>query len=47
VVNFDGDIKDFVVGKSKLFVLTDYRLHQMRLDLLNHVLIIILNPIQT
>jgi len=33
VVNFDGDIKDFVVGKSKLFVLTDHRLHQMRLDL--------------
>ncbi|KAG1953327.1 plexin-B1 [Pimephales promelas] len=33
VVNFDGDIKDFVVGKSKLFVLTDYRLHQMRVDL--------------
>ncbi|XP_067248110.1 plexin-C1-like [Chanodichthys erythropterus] len=32
-VNFDGDIKDFVVGKSKLFVLTDHRLHQMRLDL--------------
>ncbi|XP_067283451.1 plexin-C1-like [Pseudorasbora parva] len=33
VVNFDGDIKDFVVGKSKLFVLTDRHLHQMRLDL--------------
>ncbi|XP_067284216.1 plexin-C1 [Pseudorasbora parva] len=33
VVNFDGDIKDFVVGKSKFFVLTDHRLHQMRLDL--------------
>ncbi|XP_056093251.1 plexin-C1 [Rhinichthys klamathensis goyatoka] len=33
VVNFNGDIKDFVVGKSKLFVLTDHRLHQMRLDL--------------
>ncbi|XP_048013392.1 plexin-C1-like [Megalobrama amblycephala] len=33
VVNFDGDIKDFAVGKSKLFVLTDHRLHQMRLDL--------------
>ncbi|XP_067283594.1 plexin-B2-like [Pseudorasbora parva] len=33
VVNFDGDIKDFVVGKSKLFVLTDHQLHQMRLDL--------------
>ncbi|RXN21260.1 plexin-C1-like protein [Labeo rohita] len=31
--NFDGDIKDFVVGNSKLFVLTDHRLHQMRLDL--------------
>ncbi|XP_048011203.1 plexin-C1 [Megalobrama amblycephala] len=33
VVNFDGDIKDFVVGKSKLFLLTDHRLYQMRLDL--------------
>uniref|UniRef100_A0A8C1J1H6 Sema domain-containing protein n=1 Tax=Cyprinus carpio TaxID=7962 RepID=A0A8C1J1H6_CYPCA len=33
VVNFDGDIKDFVVGDSKLFVLTDHRLHQMRRDL--------------
>ncbi|XP_042578028.1 plexin A3-like isoform X2 [Cyprinus carpio] len=33
VVNFDGDIKDFVVGNSKLFVLTDHRLHQMRRDL--------------
>ncbi len=33
VVNFDGDIKDFVVGNSKLFVLTDHRLHQMRHDL--------------
>ncbi len=33
VVNFDGDIKDFVVSNSKLFVLTDHRLHQMRHDL--------------
>ncbi|XP_059367217.1 plexin-B2-like [Carassius carassius] len=33
VKNFDGDIKDFVVGNSKLFVLTDHRLHQMRHDL--------------
>ncbi|XP_042578029.1 uncharacterized protein LOC122137025 [Cyprinus carpio] len=33
VVNFDGDIKDFVVGNSTLFVLTDHRLHQMRHDL--------------
>ncbi|XP_058630100.1 plexin-C1-like isoform X2 [Onychostoma macrolepis] len=33
VENFDGDIKDFVVGNSKLFVLTDHRLHQMRHDL--------------
>ncbi|XP_073693787.1 plexin-C1-like [Garra rufa] len=33
VANFDGDIKDFVVGNSKLFVLTDHRLHQMRHDL--------------
>ncbi|XP_073724086.1 plexin-C1-like [Misgurnus anguillicaudatus] len=29
VQNFDGDIRDFVVGNSKLFVLTDRRLHQM------------------
>ncbi|XP_073724091.1 plexin-C1 [Misgurnus anguillicaudatus] len=29
VHNFDGDIRDFVVGNSKLFVLTDRRLHQM------------------
>ncbi len=33
VLNFDGDIKDFVVGNSKLFVLTEHRLHQMRHDL--------------
>ncbi|XP_016390282.1 plexin-C1-like [Sinocyclocheilus rhinocerous] len=33
VQDFDGDIKDFVVGDSKLFVLTDRRLHQMRHDL--------------
>ncbi|XP_026105931.1 uncharacterized protein LOC113077878 [Carassius auratus] len=33
VQDFDGDIKDFVVGNSKLFVLTDHRLHQMRHDL--------------
>ncbi|KAF4114321.1 hypothetical protein G5714_004544 [Onychostoma macrolepis] len=33
VVNFDGDIKDFVVANSTLFVLTDHRLHQMRYDL--------------
>ncbi|XP_016393840.1 plexin-C1-like, partial [Sinocyclocheilus rhinocerous] len=33
VLDFDGDIKDFVVGNSKLFVLTDHRLHQMRHDL--------------
>uniref|UniRef100_A0A9J8BN89 Sema domain-containing protein n=1 Tax=Cyprinus carpio carpio TaxID=630221 RepID=A0A9J8BN89_CYPCA len=33
VQDFDGDIKDFVVGNSKLFVLTDHRLHQMRRDL--------------
>ncbi|XP_052429761.1 plexin-C1-like [Carassius gibelio] len=33
VHDFDGDIKDFVVGNSKLFVLTDHRLHQMRLNL--------------
>ncbi|XP_026065495.1 plexin-C1-like [Carassius auratus] len=33
VHDFDGDIKDFVVGNSKLFVLTDHRLHQMRHDL--------------
>ncbi|XP_026065496.1 plexin-C1-like [Carassius auratus] len=33
VLHFDGDIKDFVVGNSKLFVLTDHRLHQMRHDL--------------
>ncbi len=33
VLNFDSDIKDFVVGNSKLFVLTDHRLHQMRHDL--------------
>ncbi|XP_026065500.1 plexin-C1-like isoform X1 [Carassius auratus] len=33
VHDFDGDIKDFVVGNSKLFVLTDHRLHQMSLDL--------------
>ncbi|XP_042597012.1 plexin-C1-like [Cyprinus carpio] len=32
-VNFDSVIKDFVVGNSKLFVLTDHRLHQMRHDL--------------
>ncbi|XP_051974814.1 plexin-C1-like isoform X2 [Xyrauchen texanus] len=32
--NFDGDIKDFVVGNSKLYVLTDRRLHQMKHDLL-------------
>ncbi|XP_073693877.1 plexin-C1-like [Garra rufa] len=31
--DFDGDIKDFVVGNSKLFILTDDRLHQMRHDL--------------
>ncbi|XP_016135479.1 plexin-C1-like [Sinocyclocheilus grahami] len=31
--DFDGDIKDFVVGDRKLFVLTDHRLHQMRHDL--------------
>ncbi|XP_050958251.1 plexin-C1, partial [Labeo rohita] len=31
--DFDGDIKDFVVGNRKLFVLTDHRLHQMRHDL--------------
>ncbi|XP_026065497.1 uncharacterized protein LOC113048145 [Carassius auratus] len=29
MVNFDSDIKDFVVGNSKLFVLTDHRLHQL------------------
>uniref|UniRef100_A0A9J8BWL0 Plexin C1 n=3 Tax=Cyprinus carpio carpio TaxID=630221 RepID=A0A9J8BWL0_CYPCA len=28
-VNFDSVIKDFVVGNSKVFVLTDHRLHQM------------------
>ncbi|XP_026089133.1 plexin-C1-like [Carassius auratus] len=33
VKDFDGYIKDFVVGNSKLFVLTDHRLHQMRHDL--------------
>nr|XP_055046299.1 plexin-C1-like [Misgurnus anguillicaudatus] len=33
VQNFDGDIRDFVVGNSKFFVLTDRRLHQMRHDL--------------
>nr|XP_055046300.1 plexin-C1-like [Misgurnus anguillicaudatus] len=33
VQNFDGDIRDFVVGNSKLYVLTDRRLHQMRHDL--------------
>ncbi len=33
VLNFDGDIKDFVVGNSKLFVLTEHRLHQMRHNL--------------
>ncbi|XP_005164841.1 plexin-C1-like [Danio rerio] len=33
VVDFDGDIKDFVVGNGKLFVLTENRLHQMRHDL--------------
>ncbi|XP_016393713.1 uncharacterized protein LOC107728137 [Sinocyclocheilus rhinocerous] len=33
VVNFDSDIKDFVVGNGKLFVLTDHRLHQMSHDL--------------
>ncbi|XP_059367216.1 plexin-C1-like isoform X2 [Carassius carassius] len=33
VINFDENIKDFVVGNSKLFVLTDHRLHQMRHDL--------------
>nr|XP_055046399.1 plexin-C1-like [Misgurnus anguillicaudatus] len=33
VQNFDGDIRDFVVGNSRLFVLTDRRLHQMRHDL--------------
>ncbi len=31
--DFDSDIKDFVVGNSKLFVLTEHRLHQMRRDL--------------
>ncbi len=33
VQDFGGDIKDFVVSNSKLFVLTDDRLHQMRHDL--------------
>ncbi|XP_065124539.1 plexin-C1-like [Paramisgurnus dabryanus] len=33
VQNFDGDIRDLVVGNSKLFVLTDRRLHQMSHDL--------------
>ncbi len=33
VQDFDSDIKDFVVGNSKLFVLTEHRLHQMRHDL--------------
>ncbi|XP_026089171.1 plexin-C1-like [Carassius auratus] len=33
VKDFDGYIKDFVVGNNKLFVLTDHRLHQMRHDL--------------
>ncbi|KTF77852.1 hypothetical protein cypCar_00046331 [Cyprinus carpio] len=33
VVNFDSDIKDFVVGNGKLYVITDHRLHQMRHDL--------------
>ncbi len=33
VLNFDGDIKDFVVGNSKLFVLTEHRLHQIKHDL--------------
>ncbi|XP_073803231.1 plexin-C1-like isoform X2 [Danio rerio] len=33
VVDFDGDIKDFVVGNGKLFVLTENRLYQMRHDL--------------
>ncbi|XP_051547304.1 plexin-C1-like isoform X2 [Myxocyprinus asiaticus] len=32
--NFDGDIKDFVVGKNKLYVLTEHRLHQMKYDLI-------------
>ncbi len=31
--DFNSDIKDFVVGNSKLFVLTEHRLHQMRHDL--------------
>ncbi|RXN17778.1 plexin-C1-like protein [Labeo rohita] len=31
--NFDSDIKDFIVGNSKLFALTNHRLHQMRHDL--------------
>ncbi|XP_051544794.1 plexin-C1-like isoform X1 [Myxocyprinus asiaticus] len=31
--DFDGDVKDFVVGNRKLYVLTDRRLHQMRHDL--------------
>ncbi|XP_050958252.1 plexin-C1-like [Labeo rohita] len=33
VVSFDSDIKDFIVGNSKLFILTDHQLHQMRHDL--------------
>ncbi|XP_057180417.1 plexin-C1-like [Triplophysa rosa] len=32
-VRFGGDIKNFVVGNSKLYVVTDHRLHQMRHDL--------------
>ncbi|XP_051976290.1 plexin-C1-like isoform X2 [Xyrauchen texanus] len=32
--NFEGDIKDFVVGKNKLYVLTEHRLHQMKHDLI-------------
>ncbi|XP_076862888.1 plexin-C1-like isoform X3 [Brachyhypopomus gauderio] len=31
--NFTGDIKNFVVGKDKVYVVTDSRLHQMRLNL--------------
>ncbi|TRY90608.1 hypothetical protein DNTS_034649, partial [Danionella cerebrum] len=33
VVNFEGDVRDFVVGKNKLFVLTGDSLHQMKHDL--------------
>ncbi|KAK1789579.1 hypothetical protein P4O66_015482 [Electrophorus voltai] len=31
--NFKGEIRNFVVGQGKVYVVTDSRLHQMRLDL--------------